>query len=101
MNDEPIPLARSLDTVVRALRGSGAQAVSGVFARWEEAVGPQIAAHARPAALDGTRLVVEVDDPGWATQLRYLGSQLLGCLQAVAGTGAVTSIDVRVRRTRS
>jgi hypothetical protein len=48
--------------------------------------------------LDDGRLVVEVDEPGWATQLRYLESELLARLAAVAGAGAVRSIDVRVRR---
>jgi len=43
------------------------------------------------------RLVVDVDQPGWATQLRYLETDLLARLAAVAGPGAVRSIEVRVR----
>src|SRR3954462_15546260 len=91
------PLSDSLDTVVRSLRGAGAKATAGVFGRWEDIVGPQVAAHARPAVLDDGRLLVDVDEPGWATQLRYLERDLLARLAAVAGPDAVRSIDVRVR----
>ena len=81
-----------------SLRGAGAKATAGVFGRWEDVVGPHVAAHARPALLDDGRLVVEVDEPGWATQLRFLEGELLERLAAVAGAGAVRSIEVRVRR---
>jgi predicted nucleic acid-binding Zn ribbon protein len=91
-------LGDSVDAVVRAMRGSGARATAGVFGRWDEAVGPTIAAHARPVLLDDGKLVVEVEEPGWATQLRYLQGDLLERLAGVAGAGAVRSIEVRVRR---
>jgi predicted nucleic acid-binding Zn ribbon protein len=97
-DDELHPLADSIDAVVRALRGPSAKATAGVFGQWEEAVGPTVAAHARPVLLDSAHLLVEVDEPGWATQLRFLEPELLARLEAVAGAGAVTRIDVRVRR---
>jgi predicted nucleic acid-binding Zn ribbon protein len=97
-DDDLHPVSESLDVVVRGLRGAGAKATAGVFGRWEDVVGPHVAAHARPVALDDGRLVVEVDEPGWATQLRYLEADLLDRLATVAGPGAVRSIEVRVRR---
>jgi predicted nucleic acid-binding Zn ribbon protein len=92
------PLSDSLDTVVRGLHGPGAKATAGVFGRWDEVVGVHVAAHARPVLLDAGRLVVEVDEPGWATQLRYLEADLIERLAAIAGAGAVRTIDLRVRR---
>ena len=105
MNDDrraPVPLSDSLAAVVRDLRDdpSGATTVAsmgGVFGRWEAAVGAAVAAHVQPIRLDGTRLVVEVDDPAWATQLRFLESTLMARLAEVAGA-RVETIDVRVRR---
>jgi predicted nucleic acid-binding Zn ribbon protein len=70
----------------------------GVVARWREAVGDVVADHAKPVSLEAGRLLVEVDDPGWATQLRYLESTLVEQLAAVLGTGVVTRVNVRVRR---
>ena len=96
-DDDLHPVSESLDVVVRGLKGAGAKATAGVFGRWEDVVGPHVAAHARPVVLDDGRLVVEVDEPGWATQLRYLEADLLEQLAAVAGPGAVRTIEVRVR----
>jgi predicted nucleic acid-binding Zn ribbon protein len=97
-DDDLHPLSDSLDVVVRSLRGPGAKATAGVFGRWEDVVGPHVAAHARPVLLDDGRLVVEVEEPGWATQLRYLEAALVERLADVAGSGVVRSIEVRVRR---
>jgi predicted nucleic acid-binding Zn ribbon protein len=80
------------------LHGTGARSLAGVFGRWEDAVGPQVAAHARPAALVDGRLVVEVDHPTWATQLRFLEAELLARLRDIGGVDEVTSIELRVRR---
>ena len=77
VNDrDPIPISASLDEVVRSLRGPGRREVGGVFGRWEEAVGAQVAAHARPVRLDGGVLVVEVDEPAWATQITLLSNTI-------------------------
>jgi len=94
---EPKALRDSVDEVVRSLRGTSARTLAGVFSRWEEAVGPQVAAHARPAALVDGCLVVEVDHPTWATQLRFLESDVLTRLRDVAGVDEVTRIELRVR----
>jgi predicted nucleic acid-binding Zn ribbon protein len=94
--DPARPLRESLDAVVRALHGPSARTVEGVFARWEEAVGVEIAAHATPAALRDGCLVVAVDHSTWATQLRFLEAELLARLAAVTGPGEVTSIELRV-----
>ncbi|MEY4372009.1 MAG: hypothetical protein RL219_778 [Actinomycetota bacterium] len=99
---EPVPLTKALDEVFRSLQPPGAPSVSakvvgGVFNRWDDAVGPQVSAHARPVRLHEGTLVVEVDEPGWATQLRYLEREILERLAAVGGSG-VERIEVRVRR---
>lgn len=95
--DDPRLLATSLDAVLRSLRVGERRVVSGVFGQWEEAVGDQVAAHARPLRLDGGRLTVEVDEPGWATQLRFLEPDLLRRLRDVTGV-ELEAIDIRVSR---
>ena len=49
--------------------------------------------------LERRRLLVEVDDPAWATQVRYLASDLTARLADVTGV-TVDGIDVRVRGPR-
>lgn len=99
--DEPVRLSDSLDEVVRGLRPEGPAApvgaIGGVFGRWEEAVGAAVAAHVQPVKLDGTTLVVVVDDPTWATQLRFLEQTLTTRLAEVAGA-VVERLEIRVAR---
>ena len=102
MTREPVPISDSLGAVIRSLRNDSSDVVSssqigGVFGRWTEAVGDAVAAHVTPVKLDGTKLVVEVDDPAWATQLRFLETTLKQRLLDVAGA-TVETIEARVRR---
>lgn len=96
-HDEPVPIARSLDAVVRSLRGPSRAAVGGVFGRWSDAVGEHVADHVRPLKLDGGVLTVAVDDPAWATQVRFLEGTIVARLHEVAGV-VVERLDVRVVR---
>jgi predicted nucleic acid-binding Zn ribbon protein len=96
-HDDPIPLSASLDGVVRSLRGPGRRVVGGLFGRWNDAVGDQVAAHVQPVKLDGGTLVVAVDDPAWATQVKFLHATIVERLQEVAGV-TVEKIEVRVDR---
>ncbi len=94
---DPVPISDSLDGVVRSLRGPSRQAVGGVFGRWIEAVGVQIGDHVRPVKLDEGVLVVEVDDPAWATQVKFLVPTIIERLRDIAGV-TVDRVDVRVDR---
>ena len=96
---EPRQLKDGLDAVVRSLKVASVDTVQGVFARWEEAVGPAVAAHVRPVKLDGAVLLVEVSEPGWATQLRYLEADVIERLHTVSGA-RVERIEVRVAGAR-
>jgi predicted nucleic acid-binding Zn ribbon protein len=94
------PLRRvgdDLDVLLRRVGGGGAQATAAVFSGWDRAVGAGIASHAQPLSLRGTTLVVAVDAPAYATQLRMLTPQLIARLTELAGPGAVDAVEVRVR----
>jgi predicted nucleic acid-binding Zn ribbon protein len=93
---EPLPLRHSLDQLARSLGNPGARAAGKAFAQWERLVGPSLAAHARPVAVTAGRLVVEVDNPAWATQVRWLAPQLLARLAEAAGEEVAEGVDVRV-----
>ncbi len=106
MSRDPVPFGDSLDRVVRSLRNDPPDSTSpsqtasqmgGVFGRWAEAVGDAVANHVKPVKLDGTKLVVEVDDPAWATQLRFLEATLKQRLLEIAGV-TIETIEARVRR---
>jgi predicted nucleic acid-binding Zn ribbon protein len=94
---DPVPISESLDSVMRSLRGTDRIQIGGVFGRWDDAVGPAIAAHVRPVRLDERVLTVEVDDPAWATEVKFLSATITARLAEVAGV-IVDRIDVRVGR---
>ncbi len=99
--NDPKPVATGLDRVVRGLGGPSVETVGGVFGRWAEIVGDNVAAHTRPIAVRGRALHVAVDDPAWAPELRFLEGRILERLEAVVGTGEVDRIEVRVRPSKS
>ena len=94
---DPVPISSALDGVVRSLRGPSREAVGGLFGRWDEAVGEQVAQHVTPRKLDERTLIVEVDDPAWATQVKFLTPMITERLIAVAGV-KIDRIEVRVER---
>ncbi|MBV9410005.1 MAG: DUF721 domain-containing protein [Acidimicrobiia bacterium] len=96
--EEPRSIKASLDKVARSLGGPDAGSLSGVFGHWADIVGPQLAAHAKPLSLASGVLLVGVTEPAWATQLRYLESELVGRFREVLGDGVVDRVEVRVRR---
>jgi predicted nucleic acid-binding Zn ribbon protein len=48
-----------------------------VFHLWEEIAGEGLANHATPVRIDDRILYVEVDDPVWLTQVRYMKLDIL------------------------
>jgi predicted nucleic acid-binding Zn ribbon protein len=70
-------------------------AVAGVFGRWAQIVGEQVAAHTKPEAFEDGELIVTADSPAWATQLRLLAPQVLKRLSQELGAGTVRHLKVR------
>jgi hypothetical protein len=94
----PQPIGSALDAVMRSLGAPEASGVHLVFDRWPEVVGDALAARTRPVKLDGSRLVLAVDEPAIATHVRFLQAELLARLSELLGPGRVTAIDLRVGR---
>jgi hypothetical protein len=65
-------------------------------AAWPAAVGKKIAAYTRAVSVVRGRLVVEVADYIWQSQIWSLRSQIVANLAAVAGEGIVTELDLRL-----
>ena len=97
-NSEPRPLEGSLEALSRRLGLEGAVGVGRLFAGWSDIVGPAMAEHVRPLRMDATALVVSVDHPAWATQVRRLGDTLLARASEYAGGERPARLEVRVQR---
>jgi predicted nucleic acid-binding Zn ribbon protein len=66
-----------------------------VFTDWAKLVGPEVAAHCRPASLTAGELKVEAESTAWATQLRMLAGTVLARLVAQLGPEVVTKVHFR------
>jgi predicted nucleic acid-binding Zn ribbon protein len=93
----PRPVAASLDRLATSLGVPSAGVLAALFSTWPDLVGAGVAGHSRPRSLRDGVLVVAVDEPAWATQLRWLESDLLARLAEALGDGVVRAIEVRVR----
>ena len=99
-DDGPQEVSRGLDRVLRSLGAPSVDAIGSLFEDWPALVGERVAAHVRPLRLSDTTLVLGVDEPGWATQVRWMATELLSRLEAGLGPGVVTAIDVRMEAPR-
>jgi predicted nucleic acid-binding Zn ribbon protein len=93
--EDPQPLNAAVDGLLSARGWQERAAVGGVFGKWPEIVGPQLAAHTTPDSFDDGELVVDADSPAWATQVRLLTPQLLKRLAEELGPGTVSKVRVR------
>lgn len=92
---DPQLLGTALDRLVAEAGWQVPVSVGGVFGKWEQIVGPQVAEHATPETFQDGRLVLRTTSTAWAAQLRLLRHQLLRRLTEELGAGVVTELIVR------
>jgi predicted nucleic acid-binding Zn ribbon protein len=68
--------------------------VAGVFARWAELVGDEVARHVTPETFSDGVLGVRTDSTAWAAQLKYLAPSLVKRLNEELGHGTVTLVEI-------
>lgn len=93
---DPRPVRDSLPALARSLGAPAPAVLSAVFDRWEEIVGPAIAAESWPVRITDGVLRIGVEQPGWATQLSFLGPDLVRKVAAATGNTAIHKIEVKV-----
>ncbi|GAC57730.1 hypothetical protein GOHSU_24_00190 [Gordonia hirsuta DSM 44140 = NBRC 16056] len=91
---DPQPLGRLVGAMAKSRGWSSKISEGTVFGSWEPIVGPDIAAHAEPTSLTDGVLHVRAESTAWATQLRYMQSQILAKIAAAVGHGVVTSLRI-------
>lgn len=92
----PRPVKESLNRLLGSLGSPSADVLATLFEQWPAVAGSALADHARPVRLVHRRLVVDVDDPAWAAQVRLREGELVDRLDELLGHGKVQSIRPRV-----
>lgn len=91
---DPAPLGPLVDNLVQESGWRTDVAVHGVFARWAELVGDEVASHCTPQGFADATLTVGTDSTAWATQLRLLAPTVLRRLNEELGHETVHLIEV-------
>lgn len=65
-------------------------------AAWPAAVGKRIADRSVVASLTGTRLIIQVEDSVWQSQLYAMREQILARIEQTAGRRLAQSLEFRV-----
>jgi predicted nucleic acid-binding Zn ribbon protein len=94
--EEPLALRDAIAAVNRELGLPDPDALSAFVDAWSTIVGPALAQHAMVRSLRDGVCTVEVDSPGWATQLRYLEATVVERAAGVCGEGVVRAMRVVV-----
>ena len=90
------PIGSLLPRVLSDLGLTETARVMQIAARWEEAVGREIADHCRPTALRGGLLEATVDSSVWCQQLQLRAPEILEALRRVLGEDAPSDLRMRV-----
>jgi predicted nucleic acid-binding Zn ribbon protein len=89
----PRPAAGALRAALE--RAAPRTRLAAVQASWEEAVGPRVAAVARPVGERGGTVTVSCDDPVWAEELELMQEGVLDALKQRLGKDAPRSLRFR------
>ena len=92
---DPQLFGRAIMDLLAARGWERSAAVGGVFGRWPDIVGPDLAAHTKPDSFDDGEVLIIADSTAWATQVRLLARTLVRRLNEELGPGTVTKVKVR------
>ncbi len=96
--DGPRPVRFGVERVMRHLHAPTTGVIRSVFADWPGLVGEVIGAHSRPIEVTDGTLLIEVDDPAWASELGWLSEDLLARIRESLDTNEINEIRVRIAR---
>jgi len=93
---QPTPVGSLMQSVLGDLGLESTAAAFEIGRSWPEAVGPEIAQHAKPVGLRGGVLEVSVDSSVWCQQLQLNRLEILAALRESLGEGAPEDLRFRV-----
>ena len=96
--DGPKPLGSGVERVMKHLDAPTAGVVTSIFANWADIVGEVIAEHARPQRITNGVLVLEVDDPAWASEMEWLGEEIVRRVSLAVETEEISAVKVQLSR---
>jgi predicted nucleic acid-binding Zn ribbon protein len=94
--DKPAPLGTILQQALKASRIDVDLDACKLWQYWKDIVGPAVAENARPEAIKGKSLLVNVSSAPWMQQLQFLKPELIEKLNDTLGKEIVGDIRFRI-----
>lgn len=85
-----------IDKVLTQYRPAEDQSLLRVWDHWDETVGPDVAANARPAAFKSDVLLVHVSNSAWLHHLRFMESSLIANLNRALGAKRIKKMHFKI-----
>jgi predicted nucleic acid-binding Zn ribbon protein len=95
-NREPVHIGSIIDRVIRNCRPEPVGQLAKVWDIWDQAVGPTIAANAKPVAFKGKLLLVKVNSSPWLQQLQFLKADILVKVNRALGRELIGDIRFKI-----
>lgn len=89
-------LGSVLQNILPGYRSTTSPALMAVWEIWDQSVGPDVAANARPAAFKGDLLLVHVANSAWLHHLRLLQGEIIEKLNQAMGTRSVRELRFKI-----
>jgi aspartyl-tRNA(Asn)/glutamyl-tRNA(Gln) amidotransferase subunit C len=89
-------LIKTLPAILKASGVSAEVAEAACIGAWKHAIGEGLSSHAVALQLQGSTLIVAVDDEMWRKQLHQMRGQFMFRLNSVLGQVLVKSIEFRI-----
>ena len=90
------PIGAVIENLLQRHRPDITESMLAIWEVWESAVGSEIAANARPAAVKGTLLLVHVSNSTWRHHLRFLEQGIIDKLNAAVGEQRVQRLQFKI-----
>jgi predicted nucleic acid-binding Zn ribbon protein len=94
--DKPAPLGKILQQALKASRIDVDLDACKLWHYWKDIVGPAVAENARPEAIRGKSLLVNVSSAPWMQQLQFLKPELIEKLNETLGKEVVRDIRFKI-----
>ena len=96
--DGPQRVGKGIDRVMKHLDAPKVDVVETVFSEWSTLAGEVIGAHTRPQKITNGVLHLEVDDPAWASEMKWMSEELLRRISSRLESDEITEIQVHLAR---
>jgi predicted nucleic acid-binding Zn ribbon protein len=93
-------MSGSVNRLMKHMKAPEVSVVESVFSNWADIVGEVIGAHTRPVKIEEGNLLIEVDDPAWASEMEWMGEELVRQVREKLNTDQVKTLTVRIAKPR-